>query len=334
MFRHLFRPDTPATLFLTDAGTETCLIYDQGVELPKFSAITLLKSPEGRAALQKYFQPFPAVAAAAGLPIVLETATWRASPAWASDIGLTAAELDAANVEAVRLLLELRSEHAGKDATAPPVVVSGCLGPRGDGYVPGDRMTVDQAREYHRHQVEVFSKTEVDVVSAFTLSYVEEAVGIALAVKDFGLPLVLSFTVETDGRLPSGQTLQEAVELVDTVSGSYPAWFLVNCAHPDHFRPVFDAATGAWIRRVRGFRANASRKSHAELDGCSELDAGDPAELARLVKADEGRFPLDVSVRRVLWHKRSAHPGHCCRSHIHAVVASAFSASTLTRIWE
>jgi S-methylmethionine-dependent homocysteine/selenocysteine methylase len=277
-------------LFLTDAGTETCLIYDHGIELPKFASITLMRSESGKETLRKYFLPFPGIAASVSAGLVLETATWRASPDWAAPIGFSQEELDAANVEAVAQLVEFRREFGGE----VPIVVSACIGPRGDGYVIDSRMTIEEAIAYHRHQVGVLSQTEADIVGAFTLGYPEEAVGVALASKEFGKPVVLAFTVETDGTLPCGLSLGEAIATVDHLTHSYPSYYLINCAHPDHFSAVLDAAAAKsepWLRRLRGVRANASRKSHAELDESTELDAGDPDALAAACARLRRRFP-------------------------------------------
>ena len=93
------------------------------------------------------------------------------------------------------------------------------------------------------------------------------------------IPVVVSFTVETDGRLPSGQSLGEAIEEVDAQTEGAAAYFMVNCAHPTHFADVLED-DGGRVERIRGVRANASAKSHEELDQSDELDEGSPAELA------------------------------------------------------
>ena len=173
------------------------------------------------------------------------------------------------NRRGAALLEELRSAE---------VVVSGCVGPRGDAYRVDHAMSAGEAEAYHGPQVETFAGTSVDLVSALTLAYANEAIGIVRAAGRSGLPVVISFTVETDGRLPSGQTLGEAIEQVDAETAGGAAYFMVNCAHPTHFAHVLEPAP--WLERMRGVRANASKLSHAELDEAEELDAGDPAELA------------------------------------------------------
>jgi homocysteine S-methyltransferase len=118
----------------------------------------------------------------------------------------------------------------------------------------------------------------VDQVTALTLTYAQEAIGFVRAATTVGVPSVVSFTVETDGSLPSGQSLREAVEMVDDQTDHAPSGFMINCAHPTHFEHVLD--DGAWLGRISGVRANASRMSHAELDAAEELDDGDPTDLA------------------------------------------------------
>ena len=267
-------PQLDGGLYLADGGIETSLIFDQGIELRDFAAFELLRGPDGEAALRRYFEGYVALAARFGTGLVLESATWRASPDWAKRLGYSRRALAEANRAAIRLLEALRAGQAPL-----PLVISGCVGPRGDGYRPTARMLADEARRYHQDQVDTFAETAADMVSAITMNYVEEAIGIALAAKEAGLPVAVSFTVETDGHLPTGQPLGEAIRETDLATGGHPSYYMVNCAHPEHFAA---ALSGGWASRVRGLRANASRRSHAELNRSAALDTGDPAELGRL----------------------------------------------------
>ena len=270
-------PQLGTDLFLTDGGLETTLIFHDGLELPSFAAFVLLASDAGTDALRGYFRRHASVARERGLGFVLESPTWRANPDWAARLGWSPEALDEANRNAVALMHELRAELAAPGA---PMVVSGCIGPRGDGYDPGRAMSYDEAQGYHGRQIGVLAGAGVDLVTAITMTNVPEAVGVARAARAAGVPSAISFTVETDGRLPSGATLREAIADVDTATGASPAYYMVNCAHPTHFAAEL-AAGAAWARRIRGLRANASCLSHAELDNATELDSGDPVDLAR-----------------------------------------------------
>ncbi|HEV3007733.1 MAG TPA: homocysteine S-methyltransferase family protein [Burkholderiales bacterium] len=262
-------PQLDGGFFLTDGGIETSLIFNDGLALPDFAAFHLLKSKDGEAGLRRYFGAYAAIAARFHAGLILESATWRASADWGERLGYTRRELIEANRSAIRLLEDFRKTRT---------VISGCVGPRGDGYQPTRVMSAEQAADYHREQIETFAGTAADMVSAITMNYVEEALGIAHAAKAAGMPVAVSFTVETDGRLPTGQPLGEAIEEVDAVTGSYPAYYMLNCAHPEHFALVLKR-DASWTARIRGLRANASRKSHAELNESAELDIGSPAEL-------------------------------------------------------
>jgi S-methylmethionine-dependent homocysteine/selenocysteine methylase len=273
--------------FLTDGGIETTLIFHDGHQLPYFAAYDLLTREGGEEALRRYFEPYVRVARERNVGIVLETPTWRANPDWAARLGHSADELHELNRRAVALLDEVRGEL---ETSSTPIVVSGCVGPRGDGYVVGDLMSADEAAAYHGTQIRTFADAGVDLVTAITMTYAEEALGIARAARAAGVPAVISFTVETDGRLPSGQALSEAIEEVDRRSGEAPAYFMVNCAHPSHFYDVLEPGA-TWTERIRGLRANASRLSHAELDEAEELDMGDPEELAHEYLALRERLP-------------------------------------------
>jgi S-methylmethionine-dependent homocysteine/selenocysteine methylase len=267
-------PQLQGRQFLTDSGLETTLVFHDGIDLPCFAAFHLLQDSRGRAILRSYFERYIDMARAHGRGVVLEAPTWRANPDWGARLGYDAAALAQANRSAIAMLQELRIAHQ-----AVPVVISGNLGPRGDGYRVDARMSVDQARAYHAQQIEVFALTEADLVSAFTLNYPQEAAGIALAARDAAMPVVISFTVETDGRLPCADALGEAIEQVDAQTDGYVAYYMINCAHPTHFRRVLEEG-GDWRQRIGGLRANASRRSHAELDESTELDTGDPVQLA------------------------------------------------------
>jgi S-methylmethionine-dependent homocysteine/selenocysteine methylase len=265
-------PQLEGDLFLTDGGIETTLIFHQGLDLPAFAAFVLLKDERGTDELRRYYEPYLELAAAEGVGFVLESPTWRASPRWAAELGVSEQELDELNRMAIGLMAELR------DAADVPAVISGCIGPHDDGYSPTTRLTAEAAEDYHSTQIGTFADTAADMVTAITMTYADEATGLARAAKAAGMPVVISFTVETDGRLPSGQGLAEAIAEVDDATGGAPAYYMINCAHPAHFEGVLDAGAD-WPRRIRGLRANASTKSHAELDDAEELDEGDPTDL-------------------------------------------------------
>ena len=266
-------PQLGPETFLTDSGIETDLIFNKGVDLPEFASFPLLDDDDGVELLRAYYRSHAAVAMDAGVGFVLESATWRANADWGARLGYDATELDRVNRRAVDLLVEIRDEIAG--GSAGPVPISGCLGPRGDAYRPESLMTAAEAADYHRAQIETLAGTEADQVTAMTLTYADEAIGIAGAARDARMPVVPSFTVETDGRLPDGTSLADAVVAVDDATGGYPAYYMVNCAHPSHFAAVLEPGS-TWTARIRGVRANASRLSHAELDEATELDSGDP----------------------------------------------------------
>ena len=274
-------PQMADRLFVTDAGLETELVFHDGRQLPHFAAFDLLRDEAGLERLRAYYRRYAQIAAAHGLGLLLETPTWRASPDWGARLGYGREELADANRRAVGLLLEIR---AAFETPAMPVVVSGNIGPRGDGYRPEARMSAAEAREYHDWQIGTFASTDADLVSVFTMNYAEEAIGVAAAAKSQAMPVVISFTLETDGRLPSGQRLAEAIEQTDDATDGHPAYYMINCAHPTHFARTLREA-GGWRQRIRGLRANASRRSHAELDASTELDDGDPEELGSQYRA-------------------------------------------------
>jgi S-methylmethionine-dependent homocysteine/selenocysteine methylase len=262
-------------LFVTDGGLETELVFHDGIDLEHFAAFPLLGQPETLARLRRYYDGYLDIARRHGAGFVMETPTWRANPDWADQLGYSPERLDAANRAAVALAEEIRADATADGITA---VVSGCIGPRGDGYDPGTAMTPEEAQRYHAVQLGTFADTTADQVTAITMTNADEAIGIVRAATAAGIPAAISFTVETDARLPTGQSLREAIEQVDAATDAGAAYFMVNCAHPTHFAPALERGQ-EWMRRVAGLRANASTRSHTELDEASELDEGDPDDL-------------------------------------------------------
>lgn len=269
-------PQESGQLFLTDGGIETTLIFHEHLELPHFAAFVLLE--QNRSVLERYYRRYLAIAGRAGTGFVLESPTWRCSSDWGEKLGLSAARIFALNRDAIGLMHELRTAHERLQPGAGPVVVSGCVGPRGDGYDPGQAMTAGDAEAYHAAQIAAFREARADMVTAITMTNTAEAIGVARAAQKAGLPVALSFTLETDGRLPTGDTLREAITAVDLATDGAPAYYMINCAHPSHFAHVLEPGA-AWSKRVRGLRTNASRRSHQELNDSPDLDAGNPQEL-------------------------------------------------------
>ena len=286
--------------FLTDGGLETHLVFADGLDLPQFAAFPLLRTDAGRQALTRYFAGFLDEAEALNMGFVLDTPTWRASAGWGARMGWTAEDIDAVNREAVEFAVALRQGRQGE------VLVNGVVGPHGDAYRPETVFTADEAEDYHRRQVRVLAEAGVDLVTAVTISSTGEAIGIARAARAAGVPVVLSFTVETDGRLVGGTSLAKAIAETDAATGTYAAWFGVNCAHPDHFAAEL---SGEHSGRIGMVRANASRLSHGELDEALVLDAGDPLEMS----LDYVRLRQMVPGLRVL--------GGCCGTDLAHVAA-------------
>jgi S-methylmethionine-dependent homocysteine/selenocysteine methylase len=273
-YRHEL-PQLSDDLFLTDGGLGTTLAYHEGLDLPEFASFVLLDDEAGRKILRNYFRRYAEIAKKYQVGFIFESMTWRAGCEWGAKIGYSPAQMEGFNRLGIQLLEGIRKEYEGE---IPHMVVSGCVGPRCEGYAVGDAMTVDEAEAYHRPHLRIFQETKADMVDAQTIPSIAEGLGIANAGKSLDLPTAISFTVETDGRLPSGERLKDAVEQIDTATDASPAYYMINCAHPSHFSHLFD--NGEWTNRIQGIRANASMKSHAELCMATELDSGDPQDLA------------------------------------------------------
>ena len=277
-------PQLGSDLFLAYVGMETDLIFSEGIDLPGFASYPLLETDKGRKLLERYLQDMITLGADTNTGVILESPTWVANRDRGAGIGYAPERLTELNKQAIALMNNTRAK-AGRQ----PIVISANIGPRDDAYAPSDQMNAQEAAEYHSEQIGALAQTDVDLISAYTLAYPAEAIGIVEAAKRHDLPVVIAFTVETDGRLPTGATLEDAINEVDAATDSYAQYFMINCAHPDHFADILNDAP--WIKRLKGIVANASRCSHAELDEAEELDAGNPAELGQQLAQIRAQYP-------------------------------------------
>lgn len=264
--------------YMTNGGLETFMVFEKGYDLPCFSSHVLLETDDGRNAIVDYYEKFLNIAKQSNRGYVIGTETWRLNEGWAGELGLSNEELLKKNIEAVKFAKQVRSAN---ETDQFPIVINGIIGPTGDGYVVEHILSVDDAMALHASQIHTLAESGVDMISALTLTHASEAVGIVKIAREIELPVIISFTLETDGHLPSGQSLRDAINEVDNATGSYPIFYMINCAHPDHFKNIL-VNDDVLKERVRGIRANASRMSHAELDVAEELDSGNPDELGRL----------------------------------------------------
>ncbi|MBB3314472.1 homocysteine S-methyltransferase [Rhizobium sp. BK181] len=284
-YRHSL-PQLKGGTFVTDGGMETTFIFHDGLQLPHFASFVMMASEEGRDRLRAYYRRYLDIARKHGAGFILDSPTWRASPDWAEKLGYTPEALHDANVQSIALLAGLRERH---EEPGRPIVLSGAMGPRGDGYKAG-RMNATEAEDYHSVQIGSFAESDADMISAVTLNNIDEAIGVARAAAARDMPCAISFTVETDGKLVTGRSMQEAIERTDAATGGSVAYYMINCAHPTHFAEALDHHA-EWTKRIHGLRANASSMSHAELDESETLDAGDPVDLGQRYRQLMERMP-------------------------------------------
>jgi S-methylmethionine-dependent homocysteine/selenocysteine methylase len=216
-------PLKPERIYLTDGGLETTLIFHHGMDLPCFAAFDLMKDKAGRDTLCAYYRRYADLAVKSDCGFIFETPTWRANRDWGAELGYSPDQLEDVNRDAVKLMSSIRKEYENNDS---PMVISGNIGPRGDGYVVDNLMSKEQARDYHQHQIDAFARAGTDLVTAITMTYVEEAIGVVLAAQRAGQPSVIGFTTETDGRLPSGSSLEEARVSSESYASGFTAAFL------------------------------------------------------------------------------------------------------------
>jgi S-methylmethionine-dependent homocysteine/selenocysteine methylase len=265
-----------STPILTDGGLETDFIFNRDIDLPHFASFPLLERPDHKEIFGSYYREYLELAKTARTGFILESPTWRASADWGFKLGYSKDDLCRLNKQAIEMLKEIRAEY---EDTNEQILISGCIGPRFDGYVFEKAMTAEQSKEFNSLQIKVLKEACADFVSVLTMTNIDEALGVALAAQEHEIDVVVSFTVELDGNLPSGERLEDAVNRIDEITDGYPIYYMINCAHPSHFAGRL-AEDGSWKLRVKGVQANASCKSHEELDNATELDPGDKEDLA------------------------------------------------------
>lgn len=288
--------------FLTAGGTETYLLFQQQFPMREFCAFEIFEHDDALAELeQEYLYPLVSAVAENGHGLLLDALLWRAHPDYIEAIGYPVSDIERINRLAVartKAAIDDWRQNTSVDNPDFPVLIAGDIGPRGDGYKLEDEApTIEASYNYHRAQLEALAGSGADVISAWTMTNANESIGIAKAAEPLGLPITISPTVETNGHLPDGSTLGEFIERVDDATGALPVYYMVNCAHPIHLLPTLEAAKArgeTWLRRFRGFRANSSTKSHGELDNSTELDRGNPRELAAELAQMKETYALQV----------------------------------------
>jgi homocysteine S-methyltransferase len=277
-------------LFLTEGGIETELMYKWRFELPHVAVFPLLDNPDAVAVMRGIYRRSLDVAAAHGMSAMLTGLDYRASPDWGGLPGYSQEALVEANHQAIDFLRELAREY---NDDLPRVLVGGIIGPRGDAYELNRTITADAAEDYHATQLTTLKQADVDFAAAMTFNNIPEAIGVARAATTIGVPLVISLTVDSTSRLKSGPTVAEAVETIDAETDGAPACYMLNCSHPVEFEPGL--TDGDWIRRLRGFRPNASKMEKIALCQIGHLEEGDPVELGRLMGDLARRYPhMDI----------------------------------------
>lgn len=284
--------------YLTYGGNETYLLFVQGFPLREFCAFEVFEDEAAWTRLVSgLLAPIAKAAADSKMGLMTDCLVWRASADYARRLGT--ADVATLNERAVRRTRDFLAgwRDGSASAKACPVIVSADHGPRGDGYAVTGRVAADAAYDYHAPQVEALAAAGVDLLVPLTMTSLQETLGILRAAQRHGLPALVSPTIEPDGKLPDGTPLGDFVRAVDEATAGYPVAFMVNCVHPTHLEPILRGGRErgeAWVSRIRGLRANASAKTHAELDNSTELDRGDPVALAAGVQSLQRTYDLSV----------------------------------------
>lgn len=271
--------------FVAGWGTETWLQYVDGFELRHFCAFELLDDPKGYDCIADYTDKVAAAAASNGFGAIIDGIHYRASPDWGDLIGYSRDALRDVN----RRGIELYREIAGRYETdETPMLVGAAIGPRGDAYETGHKMDMAEAEDYHAQQIDMLKDAGADLVTAATFSSPTEAAGLVRAAAAAGVPVAVSF-IAKGGKLSGGETLSEAIGMVDDATDGAALHFTINCTHPTEFEAGL--SDGAWTRRLGGFLPNAVAMELLSLCRLGHLEDGDPVELGGQMADLARRFP-------------------------------------------
>jgi S-methylmethionine-dependent homocysteine/selenocysteine methylase len=286
-----FPAQRDGVLYLTEGGQETEVMYKFGHDLPEFAMYPLLDRPAAMADLRGMYARYLDAAAEHGFAAMMSGLDYRASPDWGEKLGYSREALADALLQSMAFLREVAKPYVGQISE---ILYGGMLGPRGDAYSLNRTITADEAEAYHSFQLETLKRDGVDFATAVTFNNIPEAIGVARAAARIGLPLTVSFTLDSDHRLKSGPSLKETVETIDAETGeAMPDFYGINCSHPLEFEPALEP--GAWIGRLRSLRPNASPKDKQDLCTLGHLEDGDPEELGEQMGALAKRYPhMDI----------------------------------------
>jgi len=234
------------------------------VELhPQLVHTPLIYDEQGREQLAGIYQEYMQIAATAGVPYVMNTPTWRSNRERVAEAGAP----DSINVDASQFLLSLR--QSSRDASR--IKIGGTLGCKNDCYLPEQGLDAAEAEQFHRWQCEQLAAGGVDFLLAATLPSVEEALGMARAMADTGLPYFISFVIDRAGRILDGTSLADAVEYLDCEVSTPPLGYMVNCSYPTFL--CAESQSDNVLNRLVGYSANASSLDHCELEGAEDIQS-------------------------------------------------------------
>ncbi|MDT5259415.1 MAG: homocysteine S-methyltransferase, partial [Mycobacterium sp.] len=211
-----FPTQQPGVNYLTEGGQETEILYKYGFDLPHFAMFPLLDNPQAVAELRGMYGRYLDTAARHGFGVVVGGLDYRASPDWGSLLGYSRESLAEMQLRAIDFLREVAGPYAGQ---VPALKYAGIVGPRGDAYQINQTITAEEAEAYHGEQLATLARAGVDLVEAMTFNGVPEVIGLSRAAAREGLPLSVSFTLDSASRLASGPTLKDAIETIDAQTG-------------------------------------------------------------------------------------------------------------------
>jgi len=244
------------------------LTFDESVAMAG-----LIYEEKGASALSALWQEYIDIARQHSLPFLATTPTRRANR---DRVGASSfsEHIIADNVAFLRKI----QQNSGIE-----MYVGGLMGCKGDAYTGEGALSEEDSFDFHRWAADRFREAGADFLYAGIMPTLPEAAGLARAADSTGLPYIISFTIQQDGKLIDKTTIADAIRYIDSVTQSKPVCYMTNCVHP---AIVFKALSRPFNdiplvkERFRGIQANTSPLSYAELDGAVDLHCSEPAAFA------------------------------------------------------
>jgi S-methylmethionine-dependent homocysteine/selenocysteine methylase len=247
---------------------------EYGITFDNWVALAgLIYNTDSRQAMYNIFREYVTIAEKYDLPFIATTPTRRANKERVLQSGFNEKIIE----DNVCFLKQIKS------TANIPMFVGGLMGCKGDAYKATEVLSEEHAQEFHSWQANLFKDSGADFLYAGIMPALSEAIGMANAMENTGLPYIISFMIRNDGKLLDGTTIHNAILNIDKATVRKPICYMTNCVHPTVLRNALTCSFNETLlvkERFCGIQANTSSLSPEELDKSFDLKSSDSINLA------------------------------------------------------